>query len=83
MVASSQEEGVEMRTLKRIGRIFLGLFAIGVLVISCYRLGEDLAEVLPPWCVIFIVGCAVLVLVAVICIIFALGIIKITEIFKE
>ena len=52
-------------------------------MVAIYGMGSDLIEVFPAWLTASIVGLVVLILGTIILSIFAMGIIKIREIFKE
>ncbi len=61
----------------------VGIVATLVLGVSIYGMGSNLIGVFPAWLTASIIGLVVLILEAIIASIFAMGIIKIREIFKD
>lgn len=61
----------------------VGIFIVGLLVVSCYGMGEDLLERLPLWLSKFMLGAMAFIIFVPIAVIFAMGLIKIKEIFKQ
>lgn len=69
--------------MKRALWVFLALFVLALLSISCYGMGSDLIPLIPSWLVAFIIGAVAMTIGTILAIIFALGIVKIRDIFKE
>jgi len=71
-----------MSKKKKLFWIVLGTFVAALLLAVIYGMGRDIVSVIPQWLTECAVGLCALALGAVICFVFAMGIIKIKEIGK-